>query len=80
MLTSEIIIVAPEGTFIPNDKTRPTNAPINPTNIDITTIWLNFFVKILASVGGLVSNDINRIMPTIRMLSTMVKAMNPFKI
>jgi hypothetical protein len=76
--TNTIIIVAPEGTFILYESINPPTAPIKLIIIEIIIILLNFFEKRFAVVGGMVNREINRIIPTILMLNTIVNAINPF--
>ena len=80
MITSEIIIVAPEGTFSPYEINSPTNDPTKPINTDANIMFLNFLVKRFVMVGGTVSKEIRRIIPTNLMLKTMVIAKKALRI
>jgi len=74
------IIVVPEGTFNPCETINPVIVPTNPIRMDEYIRYLNFFVKRLAMVGGTVSNEMRRIIPTNLMLKTMVTVTKAIRI
>lgn len=73
-MTSEKIMDAPDGIFILYEIINPSKAPTRPITIEITIMFLNFFVNKLAMDCGIVNKDITKMIPTIFMFNTMVKA------
>ena len=72
----EKIMNTPDGTSNTADKNKPIKHPKKPINTDRIIIFTKLDVNKFAVICGTVSSDISITIPTRRMLSTMVMAMN----